>query len=113
MNSVKRGDLYLIRLTGQGSEQNGIRPAVIIQNDTGNQFSPTTVIVPITSANKKDIPTHVKLSLSDGVMKPSVALCEQLQVVDKTRLLKKLGELKSNRIDDINKKIMLNLGIGD
>lgn len=110
--NVKRGDLYLIQLTGQGSEQNGIRPVVIIQNDVGNQHSPTTVVVPLTSQNKKEIPTHVNLCPEDGVVKPSTALCEQPFVVDKTRLMKKLGSLNENKIEDINKKIMFNLGIG-
>lgn len=110
--NVKRGDLYLIQLTGQGSEQNGIRPVVIIQNDVGNQHSPTTVVVPLTSQNKKGIPTHVSLLPEDGVIKPSTALCEQPFVVDKNRLMKKLGSLKENKVEDINRKIMFNLGIG-
>lgn len=109
---VKRGDLYLIQLTGQGSEQNGIRPVVIIQNDVGNRYSPTTVVVPLTSQNKKEIPTHVNLCPEDGVARPSTVLCEQPFAVDKSRLMKKLGTLSENKIEDINKKIMINLGIG-
>lgn len=110
--NVKRGDLYLIHLTGCGSEQNGIRPVVVIQNDVGNRFSPTTVVVPITSQKKKDIPTHVELHPEDGVVKPSTVLCEQPFAIDKSRLMKKLGTLNPNKIDDINKKIMFNLGLG-
>lgn len=108
---VKRGDLYLIHLTGNGSEQNGIRPVVIIQNDVGNRYSPTTVVVPLTSQNKKEIPTHVNIFPEDGVAKPSTALCERPFAVDKSRLMKKLGSLSENKIEDINKKIMLNLGV--
>lgn len=111
MTNIKRGDLYLIQLTGQGSEQSGLRPVVVIQNDVGNKYSPTTVVVPITSKNKKDIPTHVDLCPEDGVTKPSIALCEQPMSVDKSRLLKKLGALSVQKINDINKKIMFNLGV--
>lgn len=110
--NVKRGDLYLIHLMGNGSEQNGLRPVVVIQNDIGNRYSPTTVVVPLTSQNKKEIPTHVTLRPEDGVVKPSTVLCEQPFVVDKTRLMKKLGSLSENKIEDINKKIMFNLGLG-
>ena len=109
---VKRGDIYIIHLTGSGSEQNGTRPVVIIQNDVGNRYSPTTVVVPLTSQNKKEMPTHVDLCPEDGVVKPSTVLCEQPFAVDKSRLMKKLGELNTNKIEDINKKIMFNLGIG-
>lgn len=110
--NVKRGELYLINLTGQGSEQNGLRPVVVLQNDVGNRFSPTTVVVPLTSQNKKNVPTHVNLSPEDGVVKPSTALCEQPMSVDKTRLIKRIGALNKNKIEDINKKILFNLGIG-
>lgn len=110
--NVKRGELYLINLTGQGSEQNGLRPVVVLQNDVGNRFSPTTVVVPLTSQNKKNVPTHVNLSPEDGVVKPSTALCEQPMSVDKTRLIKRIGTLNENKIEDINKKILFNLGIG-
>lgn len=110
--NVKRGELYLINLTGQGSEQNGLRPVVVLQNDVGNRFSPTTVVVPLTSQNKKNVPTHVNLAPEDGVVKPSTALCEQPMSVDKTRLIKRIGALNKNKIEDINKKILFNLGIG-
>lgn len=110
--NVKRGELYLVNLTGQGSEQNGLRPVVVLQNDVGNRFSPTTVVVPLTSQNKKNVPTHVNLSPEDGVAKPSTALCEQPMSVDKTRLIKRIGALNENKIEDINKKILFNLGIG-
>lgn len=110
--NVKRGELYLINLTGQGSEQNGLRPVVVLQNDVGNRFSPTTVVVPLTSQNKKNVPTHVNLAPEDGVAKPSTALCEQPMSVDKTRLIKRIGALNENKIEDINKKILFNLGIG-
>lgn len=109
---IKRGDVFLAKLTGQGSEQTGVRPVVIIQNDVGNKYSPTTVVVSLTSQTKKNIPTHVELNPEDGVCKPSTALCEQPLTVDKTRLMKKLGQLSENKIEAINKKIMFNLGIG-
>lgn len=111
-SNIKRGDLFLVELSGQGSEQSGIRPAVIIQNNVGNKVSPTTIIVPLTSQKKKEIPTHVELNSDDGVLKPSTALCEQPCVIDKSRLIKKLGTVSNNKIQEINQKIMFNLGIG-
>lgn len=109
-----RGDIYLVDLVdGQGSEQSGIRPALIIQNNVGNAHSPTTIIAPITSKEKTHQPTHVDLSKKDGVIKDSTVLLEQIRVVDKSRLLKKLGEVKNQeKINDINRKIIIAMGIG-
>jgi mRNA interferase MazF len=111
---VYRGEIYLVDLNEQiGSEQGGTRPAVIVQNDVGNLYSPTTIICPLTSKNKSQVATHVQLSPSDcGVVKDSTVLCEQLRVVDKCRLKKKLGEISNKRkIEDINKKIMISIGL--
>ena len=112
---MRRGDIYLVDLSNQvGSEQNGIRPALIVQNEQGNLHSPTTIICPLTSQEKTQIDTHVKLTPSDaGILKTSIVLCEQVRVVDKTRLKKKLGEVVNrSKIEDINKKLMISIGIG-
>ena len=87
-----RGDVVLVDLTGaQGSEQGKTRVCVVIQNDVGNKYSPTTIIVPLTSQLKHlSMPTHalIRRSEGNGLMKDSMALCEQVRAVDKTRILK-------------------------
>ena len=110
---VQRGDIWLVDFgIPFGSEQGGIRPSIIIQNDVGNEHSPTTLVCPLTSKFKHNIPTHVHLNISDGVKTPSVCECEQSRVVDKLRLKKKLGEVKNqNVMNAINKKIELAFGI--
>ena len=112
---IHRGEIYLIDLRDQvGSEQSGIRPAVVVQNETGNMHSPTTIICPLTSKQKTMSATHVQLTTADAeVVKDSVVLCEQVRVIDKTRIKKRLGEVKNmKKIEDINQKIMISFGIG-
>lgn len=112
---LHRGEIYLIDLSNQvGSEQSGVRPAIIVQNEIGNMYSPTTIIVPLTSKTKSMAATHVSLTPEDaGVLKDSTALCEQVRVIDKARIQKKLGEIKSRKkMEDINRKIMFSFGIG-
>lgn len=111
---VHRGEIYLIDLSNQvGSEQGGIRPAVIVQNEIGNTYSPTTIICPLTSRQKNMSATHVELSTKDAeIIKDSIVLCEQVRVIDKSRIKKKLGEVKNmQKIEDINKKILVSFGI--
>jgi len=111
---MHRGEIYLVDLSNQiGSEQMGIRPALIVQNEKGNQYSPTTIICPLTSQEKTHVDTHVTLTPQDaGIMKVSTVLCEQIRVVDKKRLKKKLGEIvNKKKIEDINRKLMLSMGI--
>lgn len=111
---MHRGDIYLVDLSNQvGSEQMGIRPALIIQNDTGNNYSPTTIICPITSRSKTVMPTHVELNPDEcDIQKESIVLCEQVRVIDKSRLKRKLGEVTNqNLINDINRKLMISIGV--
>ena len=111
---IHRGEIYLIDLSNQiGSEQSGVRPAVVVQNETGNMFSPTTIICPLTSKTKNMSATHVNLTPEDaGVMIESTVLCEQVRVIDKTRIKKKLGEVRNlKKLEDINQKIMVSFGI--
>lgn len=112
---LHRGEIYLIDLSNQvGSEQSGVRPAIIVQNEIGNIYSPTTIICPLTSKTKHMAATHVTLTPEDaGVLKDSTVLCEQVRVIDKARIQKKLGEVKnSQKMEDINQKIMVSFGIG-
>lgn len=103
----------MVELNGsKGREQSGVRPAVIIQNNAGNKHSPTTIIAPMTSKTKRNIPTHIHLNSQEGgLQKDSTILCEQITVIDKERLLNKIGSLSNNVIDEINKKICVSLGI--
>ena len=110
-----RGEIYLVDLSDRlGSEQGGIRPAVIVQNETGNLYSPTTIVCPMTSKRKKMSATHVELTPGDaGIAQDSTVLCEQVRVIDKARIRRKLGEVRSpEKIRDINRKIMISVGIG-
>lgn len=112
---MHRGDIYLVDLSSHvGSEQSGIRPALIVQNEKGNIHSPTTIICPLTSKQKTYLDTHVPLSPDDcGIIKDSTVLCEQIRVIDKSRLKRKVGTISNqNIIEEINKKLLLSIGIG-
>ena len=111
---MRRGEIYLVDLRNNvGSEQAGLRPAIIIQNDEGNTYSPTTIICPLTSKKKHMKATHVELTPDDcGILQNSTVLCEQIRVVDKSRLRTKIGTLENKRkLEDINKKLLLSIGI--
>lgn len=111
---IHRGEIYLIDLSNQvGSEQSGVRPAVVVQNEMGNLHSQTTIVCPLTSKQKGMAATHVNLTPDDaGIIKESTVLCEQVRVIDKARIKKKLGEVRNlEKIEDINQKILVSFGI--
>lgn len=97
----------MVSLDGVGSEQRNTRPAIIVQNDVGNAHSPTTVIVPLSTKTKPSMATtHVEITSEQGVDKKSEALCEQLRVVDKSRLGRRLGRITDEAVmTDISRKI--------
>jgi mRNA interferase MazF len=104
----KRGDVYYITLPkGEGSEQGGTRPAVIIQNNVGNTYSPTVIVATITSAGKKYMPTHLDIMLE----KPSKILCEQIMTISKDRLQEKVGVLTEDILKKLDIKLKLSLGL--
>ena len=104
---VKRGDLFYADLSvGVGSEQSGIRPVVVIQNDSG-----TIIISPLTSSKKKNIPTHTFIKSRDDLKENSIALLEQMRTIDKSRLIRKIGELTPLEMERINKCIRITLGV--
>lgn len=112
--NIKRGDIYYADLgIGQGSEQKGVRPVLVIQNNVGNKFSPTIIIAAITSQlNKANIPTHVDLSLSScNLPKNSTVLLEQIRTIDKKRLGAKLGKLDDNTMSLIDKSSKISIGL--
>lgn len=111
---IRRGEIYLVDLNNNvGSEQGGIRPAVIVQNDIGNVCSSTTIVCPLTTQQKTEVPTHVVLEPNDcGIIKASTVLCEQVRVISKERLVKHLGTITNlEKLDAINNKIILTLGL--
>lgn len=111
---VKRGDIYYADLSPVvGSEQGGIRPVIIIQNDIGNKYSPTIIVAAITSQiNKAKLPTHVEISSEEyGLSKDSVVLLEQIRTIDKRRLKEKIGHMSDEDIKKVNSALYISLGI--
>lgn len=97
----KRGDIVLADLGKTiGSEQGGIRPVLVIQNDVGNKHSPTIIVAPITSKQKRYLPTHIKIGTECGLEAPSIALFEQTKTIDKCRVLKQLGHKELSSGED-------------
>ena len=112
MKEIKRNEIYYADLNPvKGSEQGGIRPVLVIQNDTGNKHSPTTIVAAITSKEEKaKLPTHVEVG-SCGVERKSLALLEQIRTIDKSRLIKYVGELDGATVKEINEAIGISLGL--
>lgn len=113
---VKRGDIYYADLSPViGSEQGGIRPVLIIQNDVGNKYSPTVIAAAITSQiNKAKMPTHIELSASEyGLYKDSVILLEQIRTIDKKRLREKVAHLDKKLMKDVNDALAVSFGLGN
>lgn len=113
---IRRGDIMWVDFgTGSGSEQNGIRPAIIIQNNIGNKYSPTVIVAPITSQiNKAKLPTHVEIKSSKyGLSEDSVLLAEQIRTIDKTRISSNgyIGSLDNIDLDKLNYAISISLGL--
>ena len=111
---IKRGDIYYADLSPViGSEQGGLRPVLIIQNDIGNKYSPTVIAAAITSQiNKTKLPTHIELyAESFGLAKTSVILLEQIRTIDKRRLKEKMGHLDEKLMDKVNDAISISFGL--
>lgn len=109
-----RGDMYYADLgQGVGSEQEGYRPVVIIQNNVGNKHSPTVIIAAITSkvGVKPKLPTHYFINAENGLELPSVILLEQLRAIDKRRLEKYIGHLKKKHIDGMNHALAVSIDL--
>jgi len=109
---IRRGDIYYADLRPVvGSEQGGIRPVLIIQNDTGNRHSPTVIVAAITSKmNKAKLPTHVELSAKQcQIVKDSVILLEQLRTIDKQRLKDKVCHLDDTILKRVNEALRVSL----
>lgn len=110
---VRRGDIYIADLGEvKGSEQGGIRPVLIIQNDVGNIHSPTVIAAAITSQNKRWLPTHYSLKgLNCGLSKDSTVMMEQIRTLDKCRLLSKTGHVDIDALKGMNGTIAISQGL--
>lgn len=112
--SVKRGEIYYADLSPVvGSEQGGIRPVLIVQNDVGNRYSPTVIAAAITSQHDKShLPTHIEINANTcGLSKDSIVLLEQIRTIDKKRLKEKMGELDPNSMNHVNDAISVSFGL--
>ena len=111
-NNVRRGDIYYADLSPVvGSEQGGVRPVLIVQNDVGNRYSPTVIAAAITSqTGKARLPTHIEVHTDSGLAKSSIVLLEQIRTLDKRRLKEKIGELPLNMMTRVNEALLVSLG---
>lgn len=113
---IRRGDIYYADLSPVvGSEQGGTRPVLIIQNDIGNQYSPTTIVAAITSQiAKAKLPTHIEMpAIPGGLEKNSVILVEQIRTIDKSRLMEKVASLDGEMMAKVNQAVEISLGLVD
>ena len=116
ISNIKRGDIFYADLSPVvGSEQGGLRPVLIIQNDVGNRYSPTVIAAAITSRmGKTKLPTHIDIHADRvGLAKDSVILLEQIRTLDKRRLKEKMGHLDNAVMTQVNSAIAVSFGLGD
>ena len=116
MITVKRGDIYYADLSPVvGSEQGGIRPVLVLQNDIGNKYSPTIIVAAITSQiNKSKLPTHLSIRADQfGMAKDSVILLEQLRTIDKKRLRERVCHIDTDNMKKIDYALKISLGLID
>ncbi len=113
--NIRRGDIYYADLSPVvGSEQGGVRPVLIVQNDVGNRFSPTVIAAAITSQkDKARLPTHIQVdSVDSGLAKDSVVLLEQIRTLDKRRLKEHMGRLDDSFMDQVDQALQISFGLG-
>ena len=111
---VKRGDIFYADLSPViGSEQGGVRPVLIVQNDIGNKYSPTVIAAAVTSQiNKANLPTHIEIDAqSGGLTKDSVILMEQIRTIDKERLRDKIGKLDEDLMHQVDNALAISFGL--
>ena len=114
--TIKRGDIYYADLSPVvGSEQGGIRPVLIVQNDVGNKYSPTVIAAAITSQmGKARLPTHIELdAVNCGLARDSVVLLEQVRTIDKKRLKERMGRLDDSSMYKVNQALSVSFGLGE
>ena len=113
MKTIKRGDIFYADLSPAiGSEQGGIRPVLIVQNNVGNYHSPTVIVAVLTSKSKKKLPTHISIPSGEGnITMDSTVLLEQLRTTDKFRLQKYVGSVSDNTMDRVDRAMLVSLGL--
>ena len=114
IKNIKRGDIFYADLSPViGSDQGGVRPVIIVQNNIGNKFSPTTIVAPITSKlNKAKLPTHIEVRAKQfGLEKDSVMLLEQIRTIDKIRLKEFLGTVDDNIVEKVDSVLKISLAL--
>lgn len=112
--TIKRGEIYYADLSPVvGSEQGGVRPVLIVQNDIGNRYSPTVIAAAITSQrDKTKLPTHIQVNADGcGLAKDSIVLLEQVRTIDKRRLKEKMGCLDTSSMDRVNQALSVSFGL--
>jgi mRNA interferase MazF len=112
METVKKGDIYLVNLgEGEGSIQGKMRACIIVSNEKANTYSPVIHVVPLTSKAKRNLPTHVKIGMESGLQQESVAIAEQARLIDKSMIVKKLGQIDSVTLDKVETSILVQFGL--
>lgn len=114
--NVRRGDIYYADLSPViGSEQGGVRPVLIVQNNVGNRFSPTVIAAAITSQkDKANLPTHIQVQSTDsGLAKDSIVLLEQIRTIDKKRLKEHMGRLDERSMNRVDEALQISFGLGN
>lgn len=114
MNTIiHKGDLFFADLGATvGSEQSGVRPVVVLQNDIGNKYSPTIIVSPLTTKNKKMfLPTHVDFGKNFGLREESIALLEQIRTIDRSRLIKYIGKVDKEAMKQVDAAIAVSFGL--
>jgi len=114
--NIRRGEVYYADLSPVvGSEQGGVRPVLIVQNDVGNKFSPTVIAAAITSRKTKNpLPTHISVNADNcGLQKDSIVLLEQVRTLDKKRLRERIGVLENTDMVRINRALSISVGLGN
>lgn len=113
---IKRGDIFYADLSPViGSEQGGVRPVLVVQNDIGNKYSPTIIVAAITSQiNKAKLPTHVEIPAPEyGLTKDSVVLLEQVRTIDKKRLKEKIGRFDDDMMKKVDEALKISFGLSE
>ena len=112
MQTISRGDIFYADLSPViGSEQGGIRPVLILQNDVGNRHSPTTIVCAITGKPKKPLPTHTAIAGTGGLSRESFALLEQIRTIDRSRLREYVGRLDEQEMQKIDEALAISVGL--
>jgi hypothetical protein len=112
---VQRGEIYYAELSPVvGSEQGGMRPVLILQNNVGNKYSPTVIVAAITTKiDKGKMPTHVEVGSDRGLEKDSVVLLEQIRTIDKQRVKEKITQLKKDKMAEIDEALRISVGLSE